>query len=163
MTKRKSKDKGDDRRKKRKKHKNKDKKKPKKTPKTKPEQAHRELCEVHFNSDGTHDILKRNLTMADDDLIMDTVRTRGLYKKIFVEFLCTPIIKGISASPRNPEFGSLAAAWHDKSKRRIEWHNNGLKRKRSHGYAGKFGNVSKGMVKAIINGDHPDVHVASST
>lgn len=124
--------------------------------------GHRELCEVYFSEDGKHEILKRDLTRVDDAVIMDTVRARGLDKKLFEEFLSQPIMKGRRSEVRNPEFGVLVAMWYEKSKRRKSWHKYADSHKIwSKGYKGKFANVTGGLREAIVCRDHPSVHVSS--
>lgn len=138
------------------------KKKKKRKEKEKSLEGHRELCEVYFTDDGGHEILKRDLTRADDSVIMDTVKARGLDKKLFEEFLSLPIMKGMKSERRNPEFGVLVAMWYDKSKRRKKWHRDGENRKRANqGYNGSFTNVTDGLRDAIVQRDHPSAHVSS--
>lgn len=135
------------------------KKKKKKNPK-----GHRELCEVYFYPDGSHEILKSEMTQVDDGILMDTVRARGLDKALFKEFLTSTIIRGRPVSSKNPEIGCLLAAWHAKSQKRKEWYHeaeeeDGQKKKKRKGYSGSFQNVPEGLRDAITFRDHPSVHM----
>lgn len=138
----------------------------KKNGKKEEEAGKRDLCEVYFRPDGTHEILNRALTVVDDDLILEAVRTRGLDKKMFEEFLSTTVMRGRRAAVRNPEYGALAAMWYDKSTRRKNQYagaeRDDDKKKKASGYFGEFRNVPGAMRTAIVRRDHPSAHVASS-
>lgn len=47
----------------------------------------------------------------DNETIMVLMRSRGLDKKLFVEFLNMPIFAGKPAGRRNPQYGDLVAKW----------------------------------------------------